>query len=48
MKITPVLPTARQKFQTYHGIFGMFHGISIFLLLFPSFLAEIKLRNTAL
>ena len=48
MGITPVLPTARQKFQIHHGIFGIFHGISIFLLLFPLFLAETKSRNTAL
>jgi hypothetical protein len=40
MEIGPVLPTARQKFQIHHGIFGIFQGISIFLLLFPLFLAE--------
>jgi len=35
MEITPVLPNARQKFQIYHGIYGIFHVISIFLLLLP-------------
>jgi hypothetical protein len=40
MEITPVLPNARQKFQLQHGIPGIFHGISIFLLLFHYFLQK--------